>query len=88
MKNIDIKIYVLAFLSFFLWGIAYYQVLWVHKYFIILFILIVSTIWCLNTSSILFYKTLDTKDEYKKYIFSFLHITVLIALFLILLSKY
>jgi|SaaInlLV_10m_DNA_3_1039740.scaffolds.fasta_scaffold11558_3 hypothetical protein len=77
MKNINFKIYALAFLFFFLWVFTYYMMTWNHDYFITVFIWAISVIWFYNTSSILFYKTLNTNDEILKYVFSFLHIVSL-----------
>jgi hypothetical protein len=77
MKNINFKIYALAFLLFFLWVFTYYLMAWMHSSFITIFIWTISVIWFYNTSSIMFYKTLKTKDEILKYVFSFLHIVSL-----------
>jgi len=85
MKNINFKIYVLSFLFFFWWVFSYYMTKWHHEYFATIFIWFALTIWLINTSSILFYKTLNSNDDYLKYVFSFLHILVLLFIsFLIL----
>lgn len=89
MKKINLKIYALSCLFFFSWVLFYnYIVRWTHNYFTTLFIWIVLTILLLNTSSILFYKTLKTNDEYLKYIFSFINILTFSILSFIFISKF
>ena len=88
MKKINFKLYISAFLFFF-WGIlSYYLTKWTHDYFITIFIWISTSILLINTSSILFYNVLKSKDEYLKYIFSFIHILFLIIILLILFPKF
>ncbi|QFR39406.1 hypothetical protein A9Q91_04215 [Candidatus Gracilibacteria bacterium 28_42_T64] len=85
MKNINLRIYTLSVLFFFLGIFVYYMTKGAtHNYFITLFIGVTLTIGLINTSSILFYKTLKTNDEYLKYVFSFIHIIGLITLSFIL----
>ncbi len=63
------------------------QLQWIIS-FIKIFIQATLLIWFINTSSIFFYKTLQIKDEYLKYIFSFLNILTLIFLTLILTPNF
>ncbi len=80
MKKINFKLYIIWFLLFWLWLLSYKLTKWVHNYFTTVFIWVAASIFFINTSSIFFYKTLNSKDEYLKYIFSFLHILVLILI--------
>jgi heme O synthase-like polyprenyltransferase len=79
MKNIDIKNYIIWFSLFILSILVFNLVQWQHS-FAPIFIWVVIAIWLFNTSWIFFYKTLNTKDEIKKYMFSFVHIVLLITI--------
>lgn len=79
MKNINFKIYWIWFLLFILSIVLFNLVQWQHN-FPSIFIWVMLAIWLFNTSWIFFYKTLNTKDEIRKYIFSFIHIVLLISI--------
>jgi hypothetical protein len=87
MEKINLKTYIIAFLLFFLGIGSYYITKWTHSYFATIFVWVIFIFWFINTSSILFYKTLNTNDEYLKYIFSFLHILILTFAYMILTAK-
>ncbi|MDD3646773.1 MAG: hypothetical protein PHH06_05215 [Candidatus Gracilibacteria bacterium] len=79
MKNINFKIYGIGFLLFILSIVLFNLVQGQHN-FPSIFIGVMLAIGLFNTSGIFFYKTLNTKDEIRKYIFSFIHIVLLISI--------
>ena len=79
MKNINIKSYLMWLTLFASSIIVFNLVQWQHN-FAFIFIWVVMAIWLINTGWIFFYKTLNTKDEIQKYVFSFINIVLLIAI--------
>lgn len=79
MKNINLKNYWIWFLLFILSILTFNLIQWQNE-FVWIYIWVVIAIWIFNTSWIFFYKTLNTKDEIRKYIFSFIHIVLLVAM--------
>lgn len=82
MKKIDIKLYIKWIGLFVLWFIIFNLMQLIHIAWIIsfikIFIQISLLILFINTSTIFFYKSLNTKDEYFKYAFSFINIFILL----------
>jgi len=82
MKNLNIKFYITWIVLFIFWILFFnlmqlIQSQWIIS-FIKIFIQITWLILLINTSSIFFYRTLPTNDEYLKYIFSFISIFILL----------
>ena len=84
MKKLNIKKYInwIALFIFWIWLfnlMQLIQVQWTIS-FIKIFIQTALLVLFINTSSIFFYKTLETKDEYSKYAFSFINIFILVLM--------
>lgn len=86
MKNIDKKIYIIWIILFFSSVIMFNLLQWSNS-FIIIFSWIVLSIGLFNTSWIFFYKSLQIKDEYLRYVFSFLHIVIFTVMSFILIPS-
>jgi amino acid transporter len=91
MKNINIKAYILWLILFLSWIMIFNIMQLIQSQgilsFIKIFIQVSLLIFFINTSSIMFYKTLKISDEYMKYIYSFLNILILMFISFILISK-
>ena len=84
MRNINFKKYITWIVLFIFWILLFnlmqlMQVQWIISY-IKVFIQAILLVLFINTSSIFFYKTLETKDEYLKYAFSFINIFILVLI--------
>lgn len=79
MKNLNLKFYWIWFLLFIASILVFNLNQWQDS-FTPIFIWIVIAIWLFNTSWIFFYKTLNTNDEIRKCMFSFIHIVLLISI--------
>ena len=89
IKKLNIKFYITWITLFIFWILLFnlmqlIQVQWIIS-FIKIFIQASLLVLFINTSSIFFYKTLKTDDEYLKYTFSFLNILILI--FIVFISQ-
>jgi len=83
MKNINTKNYIKWIVFFILWFLLFnimqlINLQWISS-FIKTFSQIILLVLAINISSILFYKTLLSQDEYRKYAFSFINILILIV---------